>query len=257
MRASLLSTALAAMVACAATTTMVAAEIVPPALAAKRAGVTSQATPSPSELVYVPITPCRAFGAQTVAATTTRTFQISGSGSFVGQGGPAAGCGVPAAAKSVTFNLTATNSSYPGYLTAFAVGTPRPAITSLTLQNTNITTGTAVTLGSAGNISIYSSKTANVFGDITGYWIPQLWAYIGAGGSLIDSSGRVVSSTNNATGQYTVIFDRDISACSGTASSDITGHIMSVYTSGTAAYVYVVNNAGASANYWINLHIKC
>lgn len=234
-----------------------AAEPSPPNLAAKRAGVISQATPSPTEMLYVPITPCRAFGAQSIAATTARNFQITGSGSFVSQGGPAAGCGVPASAKAVTFNLTATNTSYPGYLTAYATGTPRPAITSLSLQNTNITTGAVSALGPAGTMTIYSSKTANVFGDVTGYWIPQLWAYVSSSGTLLDSSGRVVSSVNTNPGQYTVTFNRDINSCAGTASSDVTGHIVSVYTSGTLAYVYVVNNAGVYENYWFNLHIQC
>lgn len=235
----------------------VAAEPSPPNLAAKRAGVISQATPVPREMVYVPITPCRAFGAQTIAATTARTFQITGSGSFVPQGGPATGCGVPASARAVTFNLSATNTTYPGTLTAYATGTPRPPTTSLILQNTNVTTGTVSALGSAGNLTIYTDKTARVYGDVTGYWIPQLWAYVSSSGALLDSSGRVVSSVNTNPGQYTVTFDRDISACAGTASSDITGHIISVYTNGTVAYVYVVNNAGVYENYWFNLHIKC
>jgi hypothetical protein len=41
------------------------------------------------------------------------------------------------------------------------------------------------------------------------------------------------------------------------ASSDVSGYIESVYTSGNTSYVYVYNNAGVASDYWVNLVITC
>lgn len=241
------------------------AERVPPALAAKRAGPPAAAsadapfaTPTPLNLIYTLIQPCRAFGAQALATGQTKDFQITGNGNFASQGGSAAGCGVPPYAKAVSINLSANASPSGGYLTAFAFGAPRPGIGSLNMaSNTSNTAGSIVALGSTGRIAVYGSRATNVFGDVTGYFEAQLWAYVSSSGTLLDSSGRIASVSRTSAGLYTVIFDRNISSCAGTASSDITGHIMSVYTTGTTAYVYSVNNAGAAEDYWFNLHVKC
>ena len=93
--------------------------------------------------------------------------------------------------------------------------------------------------------------------DVAGYYIPKMHAYISSSGTILDQSGRLVSATKTGTGTYTLVWDRDVSTCTGVASSDLTGHIMSVYTSGVNSYVYSVNNAGGAEDYWSNVLINC
>jgi hypothetical protein len=234
---------------------------VPPVLAAKRTGKRPPpppATPSPQELLYVPIQPCRAFGASTpVPAGQTRNFQISGNGSFAGQGGPGGGCGIPASAKTVSMSISAQSASN-GYLTAYAQGAPKPGTTALSyIANQTLTGGAIVPLGPTGQISIQVSQTTRLYGDITGYFAPQMWAYISSSGGVIDASSRITSAARSSIGTYTVTFDRSLDTCSGTASPDFTAHMSSVYTSGNIAYVYIYGTSGAPEDYWFNLHVNC
>ena len=90
-------------------------------------------------------------------------------------------------------------------------------------------------------------------GDLT-----EPWLYlIGPDGTILDQSGRLVSATNNSAGTYTLVWDRNIETCTGHAGGDISGYIMSVYTSGNTSYVYVDDNAGTASNYWFNVLITC
>ena len=112
--------------------------------------------------------------------------------------------------------------------------------------------------GAGKDLSVRSVKSKSTYSLIAvGYHVPQMSAYISSAGTILDQSGRLISATKTAAGQYTLVWDRDISACSGQGSSDVTGHIVSVYTSGVSSYVYVVNNAGAYEDYWTNVLITC
>lgn len=234
-----------------------AAEKVPPELAAKRAGVKSQAAPSPLELVYTSIQPCRAFSKR-VAANVAIAFQITGSGDFTGQGGPATGCGIPASAKSITLSFTTAQPTAAGLLTAYADGSVRPAVATLRFATgaAEAAAGT-VGVGAAGKMAVYPNQTVNVAGDITGYFAPQLWSYTDGGGVLLDSSGRVTANYRSDVGRYRLTFDRDVSACSATASSDFSPKMMGAYTSGNSVDVYVQDHNGAYVDYWVNLHVMC
>ena len=93
--------------------------------------------------------------------------------------------------------------------------------------------------------------------DVNGYYTQQLHAYISSSGTVYDHSGRLVSAVNNSAGTYTLTWDRNLDTCSGVASSDISGYIMSVYISGNVSYVYVDDNAGNASNYWFHVVLSC
>ena len=212
----------------------------------------------------MPVTPCRIVDTRSaggrVGNGTTRSYYVTGTTMFVPQGGKSGGCGIPTGAKAVTATLTAVTPTNAGYMRAWAAGGPEPAATLLNYATSSTGTGATVPIRSGGTTALtvknYGGPTHLVI-DVTGYYAPQLNAYISTNGEIIDQSGRLVSAVNNSAGTYTLAWDRDISTCSGHASGDISGYIMSVYTSGNTSYVYVDDNAGNAANYWFNVLISC
>lgn len=236
------------------------AEIVPPALAAKRSGVASQTTPSPLNTIFTPVAPCTVFDTTKTAKLTaglTKSFYVAGASGFPQQGGTAGGCGVPDYATAVSLSLTAINGGNAGRLTVYRAA-PRPDLRSLSYgANAPSTAGVIAQLSANGRTNVYTDRSVNVIGAVTGYFEPQLWAYVSPDGTLVDSSRDGTSAARTSTGQYTVTFDRDVTSCSATASSDLVGHILSAFTAGNLAQVRVVDDAGVADDYWFNLQIMC
>jgi hypothetical protein len=169
--------------------------------------------PDQAELVYTPIAPCRVFGGIAQSAGKTLNFQITGSANLGGQGGPSSGCGIPASAKAVSMNLSATSSA-AGKIIGFAKGTARPNTVSLNYQpGKTETAGTILAMDGAGKASIYTSAASRTFGDVTGYYAPQMAAVIYPSGDIRQATPRVVSASKVADGNYQVFFDRNVTAC--------------------------------------------
>lgn len=221
-----------------------------------------------AELLYVPINPCRIVDTRNGTGSydvplgdgSARTYYVAGSTGFPTQGGTSGGCGIPVSAMAVSATIIAWDPSSDGRIKAWPAGTTEPNAIVQMYGSGTFGTGATLTLtsGAGKDLSVRNvGSSTDLLIDVTGYYVPQLYAYLAAGGGIIDQSGRVVSSTKTSAGNYTVVFDRDISACVGVASSDLTGHIISVYTSGSNAYVYIVNNAGTATDYWVNLSIHC
>jgi hypothetical protein len=165
------------------------------------------------ELIYTPITPCRAFGGIAQTPGQTLNFQITGAADLSGQGGPTKGCGIPASAKAVSINLSASSSS-TGKLTGFAKGTTRPNITSLNYQpNKTETAGTTVSIGSDGKISVYTSGASKSFGDVTGYFAPQIAVFLRGDGSVVSATTRILKTEGSGSGQYKITVDRNVESC--------------------------------------------
>jgi hypothetical protein len=80
--------------------------------------------------------------------------------------------GVPAGAASVALNVTATNTTGPGYLTLFACGQPAPTASNVNFTGAGQTTPNAVIvkLGSGGKVCIYALTTTDVVIDVAGYF---------------------------------------------------------------------------------------
>ncbi|RXF69219.1 hypothetical protein [Hansschlegelia zhihuaiae] len=192
----------------------------------------ASSTPNPLNLIYTPIQPCRAFGSAQILINQTKTFKISGPGSFALQGGPNAGCGIPASAKAVSISLSVRSAS-TGNLAAFAQGTPRPGVNSASfVANETQTVGSIVALGATGQISINVSKTATLYGDVTGYYEPQIEALINVSGGIYAGSPRILSATHSSTWTYVVTIDRDVTYCAPRAQA---------YTFGNEAHAYAYN----------------
>ena len=79
--------------------------------------------------------------------------------------------GVPEGATAVVLNVTATESTAPGYVTVHGTGTQRPLASSL---NVNFAGETAPNLviapiGAGGKITLYAQSATHLLADVTGY----------------------------------------------------------------------------------------
>lgn len=237
---------------------------VPPSEETRGEQGSTTAIPADLELSYVPIAPCRIVdtrqqGGQ-FAPNNIRNYYVSGASGIGDQGGKAGGCGIPLGAKAVSATVMAINAAANGYLRVWPAGTTEPNATVLHYRTGQTSTGTtlSMTSGTGPHVRVknYTGRTQVVV-DVFGYYIPQMWVYFSPTPAILDQSGRATNITRTSTGVFTVDFDRNISNCAGVASSDISGYVMSVYTSGSQAFVYVYTVNGAPADYWVNLAIHC
>lgn len=225
-----------------------AAETAPPNLQAKPAGVENQATPSPLNLIYTPVTQCFR-GTMEIAAYRTAALMVAS---------PDRVCDVPAYAKAVLVNIAAVYQYPKGGLWVYAEGAPRPRRPTVRFHpNQSIVTSAIVSVGQTGRITAFANARVQAQVDIIGYFEPQLWAHVNSAGELVDSSGRTTSITKTGIGAYTVAFDRDVSACAGAASSDLGGRMISVQTNGNNANVSVFLHTGAASDHGFNLFLNC
>lgn len=218
----------------------------------------------PAELLYVPINSCRVVNTRKVnilGKTARRNYYVAGATGFASQGGKASGCGIPGSATAVVANLWLPRPQGAGSLKAWPAGASQsgPQTMYYTKNSHQAQQATlAIRSGTARHLSVKNARArTHLVVDVTGYYLPPLYAYISADGSVIDQSGRLVSSTRTGIGTYTLVWDRDVSTCASQGSADITGNIVSVYTSGSSSYVYVYNNAGTPTDYWANITLSC
>ena len=187
------------------------------------AGPPTNAIPT-LESTYVPIRPCRAADTRASSAgvvkhSTTRPFYIRGATGFTGQGGTAAGCGIPTSATGVTVNTTVTAVTGSGFMTNYPAGTTQP-LSNFVFYNKNVTGTSNPTFALAPNglepsVLVHASGGANadLIIDITGYYMPQIEALINPTGSIYSGSPRVLSVTKVSTGYFQVQIDSNVNYC--------------------------------------------
>jgi hypothetical protein len=131
---------------------------------------------------FVPLTPCRAVNTKASAAGPvhgSRDFTLVGS-PMTGQGGPAAGCGVPSEATAVVVNVTVANPTAAGWVAVFPAGQAWPGSSTVNFAaGVTIANGTTIPLGRSdttgvGSVSVRDAGTGseNVIIDVTGYYVP-------------------------------------------------------------------------------------
>lgn len=192
-------------------------------------GAPDTATPNP-EALFVPIAPCRAFSGQQLNVNIPRHFVISG---------PTGACGVPASATAVTISLSSSSSSGNGSVTAYPFGATPGSTRALTF-NSSIDLTAAVTVGLGSNAIALraNSSSTKIAGDVTGYYAPQIEAYVSWDGSIQSRTARILGVTHDDIGMFTVEVDRDVSECAiqltpgtgGVANATVTGSELHVAT---------------------------
>lgn len=163
-------------------------------------------------LLYTQVRPCRVFSKKSSAPLSTKykSFAIAGTIGFEVQGGTRGGCGVPASASSVVVALTKTSGSAPATLRARASDAEPYTLFKLSPNQTS-----SMTLPIAdGRLEIAtSSDSTDLYGDVVGYFAPQLTAFLLNDGQTLTATSRVIRTERIEVGHYRVTFDRDIVGC--------------------------------------------
>lgn len=182
--------------------------------------------------VLVDIDPCR--------ITDTRSdTQVGPRSTPLGEGeqydvtalGVNGNCNIPADAIALSLNVTGLNATAPTFVTVFPSDAAQPVTSNLNLLPAQAPTPNAVTTGldGVGQFALFNAfGSVDLVVDINGYYedhnhddryvqqTEMLWAVVDANGTLSRSSDGVVSSellANLPTGDYAVVFERDISNC--------------------------------------------
>jgi hypothetical protein len=129
--------------------------------------------PSPScppPVGFFTVPPCRLldtrlpgpFGAPPLAAGEARTVSVLNR------------CGLPATAKALSLNVTATAPSHPGYVTIFPGSTPFPPTSTVNYRPGQTRANNAIIpVGAAGDLTVSCGQlvgTVHVILDVTGYF---------------------------------------------------------------------------------------
>lgn len=184
---------------------------------------------------YHSLTPCRlvdtSLAGGLMTANSTRSFLAFGE--LDGQGGSAAGCGIPETATALVLNVTAKGPQGNGNLRAWAYGDDQPSVSLVNfVKGVNI--ANAATVGICRDLTDYIGRcapfdfsvraafaTTHVVVDVMGYYEGPLMVRVFPDGSVLAASRSVVEVYRfENVGQYEVVFDRDVSSCIATATHD-------------------------------------
>ena len=220
------------------------------------------AVDSAVESKYTAITPCRIadtrLGGGAIASGHTRSFYALGNVGFGDQGGSA--CDIPSSATAVTGSIIGVNASSHGFVKVFAYGGSQPVASFLNYSNsvTLSASGTIPVVNGTRNFTVVTSGgTTDLVIQLTGYYVPPMWAEVGSSGALVKGS-RVVAVTHVGTGSYQVDFDRDVTGCGYNATSYFFGTAMEVEPrSGDANAVFVgaadFNGTGVDTYFYLTV----
>lgn len=138
-----------------------------------------------SDLVYVPIVPCRIIDTRlaggAITANTVRSFDVTAVADYSFQGGAASDCGGAGAAGSfaaAVINFVTVNPSGAGYITAFPFLATQPLAATLNYTVGSVVANSAIVSldqgASPNELSVYTLAQTHLVADITGYFInPQ------------------------------------------------------------------------------------
>lgn len=120
---------------------------------------------------FYAVAPCRVVDTRNPVSTnggpifgqgTTRSFAIRGN------------CGVPAAAKAVSLNVTITGATTSSFLTLWPSGGARPNVSTIDFAQTDVALANGAIVGlstSASDLSVFNvDGNVHVIIDVTGYF---------------------------------------------------------------------------------------
>lgn len=156
----------------------------PAAPAAKNEDSTQALGDAASDLVYVPVAPCRLLDTRVaggpIAATSSRSFNVTAASDYVAQGGAATNCNVGnvSGVASAVVNFTVVGPTTAGFVTAHAFGTTLPLAATVNYAAGEIRGNLSIVpldADSAGDdITVYTYAQSQLVADVVGYFIaPQ------------------------------------------------------------------------------------
>ena len=223
--------------------------------------VVASAIGSPeSELLYVPVAPCRIIDTRGDSRTPggilqpeqPRHFKVVGTTGFEQQGGTAGGCGIPQGATTpkaaaVMINLIAINPEGRGNMGAWEYNQPEPFASVINFQKIDMNIANGLIIPVAGVSTLPYDLTVegrisrvHLIADVIGYFtrFPVEQFQGGLKSTLINNDNTVL--TNMADGAC-----KELNSCTITAESDGTvvveawGQFVVNHTAGTADRVAI------------------
>ena len=98
--------------------------------------------------------------------------------------------GVPPGTTTVVVNLTATDATRAGQLTAFSCGSPQPLVSNVNFERGVPRAGSAlVPVGDRGTLCVFTSAPTALTVDVNGYVPPELTFHVGPPRRILDTRG--------------------------------------------------------------------
>jgi hypothetical protein len=142
----------------------------------------AQVSSANKELVFTPITPCRIIDTRNaggeIAASTVRSFFVTSTSSYAGQGGSNTNCGGAGSDGLFTaamINFTVVYPQNDGYITVYPAGTARPVTSALNYYQDQVVGNSSTfkltpSLTSPSEFSVFSTATTHLVADLVGYF---------------------------------------------------------------------------------------
>jgi LPXTG-site transpeptidase (sortase) family protein len=142
------------------------------------ANAPSASAASAATSVFTPIPPARLTDTRMPMGSSPLGTLPDGGTIVVQVGGIA---GIPSNATAAVLNVTATNTTAPGFVTVWPAGQPQPLASSLNPERAGETIPNLVTvpLNSAGQVAVFSMTRADIIVDAFGYYTPATSATAG------------------------------------------------------------------------------
>lgn len=163
-----------------------------------------------SDLVFVPITPCRILDTRLaggpIAANSIRNFDVTAVANYSFQGGDASNCGGAGAAGSfaaAVINFTVVTPAAAGYITAYPYLAAQPLAATVNYVAGDIRGNMAIVRldqgASADELSVYTLSQTHLVGDLLGYLITPEATDLSCVNTALTSVNVAASTTANAT----------------------------------------------------------
>lgn len=159
-----------------------------------------------SDLVYVPVTPCRIIDTRVaggiIAANSTRNFDVTATSDYVAQGGSATDCNIGGAGNfaAAVINFTVVSPSIAGFITAFPFQASRPLAATLNYGageiRGNLGTVKLDLGGGVPELSVYSFGQTHLVADVVGYFTSPAATDLNCVGTAVSSFLLPANSSN-------------------------------------------------------------
>jgi outer membrane protein assembly factor BamB len=183
--------------------------------------------PPPPPAAYTAVTPVRLMDTRTsggpLGPASVRNLTVVGAGPLA-----------PAGATGVMLNVTATNTSAAGYLTAYPTGSVVPLASNLNWTAAKTVPNlVSVQVGSGGQVSFYNSAgSTDVVVDLEGYFAPPSGT---AGGEVALTPARITDTRSGSALGAGASLDIQVTGAGGVPATGVSAAVLNVTVTNTTA----------------------
>jgi outer membrane protein assembly factor BamB len=183
--------------------------------------------PPPPPAAYTAVTPARLMDTRSsggpLGSASVRNLTVVGSAPLA-----------PAGATGVMLNVTATNTSAAGYLTAYPSGSVVPLASNLNwTAGKTVPNLVSVQVGSGGQVSFYNSAgSTDVVVDLEGYFAPPSGT---AGGEVALTPARIADTRSTSPVGAGASMDVQVTGAGGVPATGVSAAVLNVTVTNTTA----------------------